>query len=144
MIHLQVETIDLAMQVENIFPCIPKLFRLVGLKGKGISYDTKSRRWFITVPNTDQRQQTMKSNEISIDKRVQNLEEVLVQMSAVLNLQSEQLAKILDMVDKRRKERTEDTSVTFKLVNHDFTFITLLLYCLTGPLVEWLLYAFYS
>ena len=105
MIHLQVETIDLAMQVENIFPCIPKLFRLVELKGKGISYDTKSRRWFITVPNTDQRQQITKSNEISIDKRVQNLEEVLVQMSAVLNLQSEQLAKILDMVDKKKERK---------------------------------------
>ena len=111
MIPLQVETIDLAMQVENIFPCIPKLFRLVGLKGKGISYDTKSRRWLITVPNTDQLQQTSKSNEISIHKRVKNLVEVLLQMSAVLNLQSEQLVKILDMIDKKkdRKDRGHKT-----------------------------------
>ena len=93
------------MQIENIFPCIPKLFRLVGLKGKGISYDTKYRRWFITVPNIEQRQQSTKSNEISIDKRVQNLEDVLVQMSAELNIQSEKLDKILDMVDKKKERR---------------------------------------
>ena len=106
-IPLQVETIDMAMQVERLFPCIPKLFRLVGLKGKGISCDTNSRRWSITVPNTEQRQQTTNSNEISIDKRVEKLEDVLVQMSAVLNLQSEQLVKILDVIDKKkdRKDR---------------------------------------
>ena len=85
--------IDLAMQIETIFPCIPKLFRLVRLKGKDKVYDKKSGRWFMTVPNKE-KQTKIKSNENSIENRIKGLEDKLALLINVLDAQSEQLILI--------------------------------------------------
>ena len=91
------------MQIETIFPCIPKVFRLVGLKGKGISCDWKLGRWYITLPTTERSDR--KSYETSIDNKIKNLQESVVHINTVLHQQDQQLLKILELVNKKTDKR---------------------------------------
>ncbi len=76
----QVETIDLAMQIEVIFPCIQRFFKFIGLKGKDINQDSRSGRWFMVVKETDLESQST-SRQLNLEERIKHLEEKLARLT---------------------------------------------------------------
>ncbi len=89
----RVSCIEMSIRLEKSFPLIPKLFTLIGIKGRNICLDEESQRWILTLPRREAEQEVVEQLDASekmlakldgkLDRLKETQDDVLDRMNAL-------------------------------------------------------------